>query len=290
MKFWVLTGSIENWERAISGNFWGVREGLKKFYDKLSIGDVLIFYVKVPVSGIIGLGIVESKFTQNTPFWADEIKENKVIYPYRFEFKTKYIIPQPSWKENKVKINDLNVNIRSGLNSFKNKDTINSLLKRLDDSWNTKFIELTGREMKEEITEVKKPLNLHDELKNKLKEIGEIEGFLSQKEFSIPGYTLDVVWRTANVVGGVPKYVFEVQIGGDIKHALTNLKHAFDIWGFPKLFLIAQDSDIQKANQLMAGAFHEIKDRLKTVSVEKITRLYDLQIEDYKLKKEIGIP
>lgn len=289
MRFWSLSGTMENWERAIAGSLWGVRSGLKTFWDKLEVGDILFFYVVAPVSGIVGIGKVESKFEQQTPFWSDEVNENKVIYPYRFEFKVNYIVPQPQWKENKIKIQDLNIGFRSGMNPVTNKDAAKSLLIRLDESWHTNFATLTEA-ISEKVIEKPKPTNLHEEIKQKLKEIGEIEGFLSEKEYSIPGYQFDVVWRSANVVGGVPKYVFEVQVGGDIKHALTNLKHAFDLWGFPKLFLIAQQNNVQKASQLMSGAFHEIKDKLKLVPIEKIIRLHEVQIEDFKLKKEIGIP
>jgi hypothetical protein len=29
MRIWISTGTAENWETAISGNIWGVVEGLK---------------------------------------------------------------------------------------------------------------------------------------------------------------------------------------------------------------------------------------------------------------------
>ena len=86
MKFWLLAGSLENWDRAISDNVWGVREGLKRFWDQISIGDILVFYATSPVSGVIGIGKVESKLKQDKPLWPDEVRENKVIYPYRFGF------------------------------------------------------------------------------------------------------------------------------------------------------------------------------------------------------------
>lgn len=40
MKFWSLFGSLENWDRGISGNIWGVREGLKGKWDKISKDDI----------------------------------------------------------------------------------------------------------------------------------------------------------------------------------------------------------------------------------------------------------
>jgi hypothetical protein len=286
MRFWTLTGDMENWERAISSSVWGVREGRKNLWDRLEVGDMLFFYIKKPVSGIVGTGRVIRKFEQKTPFWADEVRENKVIYPYRFEFKIDYIIPQTRWRDDAVKIQDLGVGVIGGMNPLTNEDTVKSLITRLDKSWNT-TLSLRPEEGLEK-PEKAKPVNLHDEIKQKLKEIGEIEGWLSEIEYRTSGYQFDVVWRKANVSGAVPRYVFEVQIGGDIKHALTNLKHAFDLWE-PKLFLIAQEEDIQKANELMEGAFHEIRGNLKLIQIEKIKELHEIQIKDFKLKSEIGI-
>src|SRR6266516_4418502 len=168
MRFWLLSGSLENWERAISGSVWGVREVLKNFWDKMETGDIVFLYVVSPIGGVIGIGKVESKFEQRTPIWADEVKENKVIYPYRFEFKINYIIPQPQWKENKIKIQDLKISFRSGINSIPNREAVKSLLSRIDESWKTSFISLI-KKLSENIIEKKKPVNLHDEIKQKLK-------------------------------------------------------------------------------------------------------------------------
>ncbi len=88
---WILTGNEENWEIAISSKIWGVREGnLKKQWDKLNSGDLLFFYAKSPVSGLVGLGLAGDKFRQNKPLWPDEVREKKVIYPYRFDLQIVY--------------------------------------------------------------------------------------------------------------------------------------------------------------------------------------------------------
>jgi predicted RNA-binding protein len=289
MKFWVLSGSLNNWDKGISDNIWGVRVGLKKSWEKLQKGDMLIFYVTNPISGVIGIGSVEDIFEQKNPLWPDEIKENKVIYPYRFEFKVLYIVPKPNWNENKINIKDLKINYRAGLNPLANKESIKTFLERIDTSWNTKFGEIIKEEkIIESIIEIK-PRSLHDDIKNRIKEIGEIEGFISEIEYSEPPYRFDVVWRSSKVVGGVPKYVFEVQIGGDIQQALAKLKHAYDKWGFPRLFLICNQEDVNRVNQYLGGTFHEIKDRLNVILVEKIVKLHEIQTEDFKLKKEIGL-
>lgn len=85
IKYWVLSGSAENWETAFESNIWGVREGsLKKLWVNISNGDTPFFYCLSPVSGVIGFGKCQSSFKQDKPLWTDEIRESKVIYPYRW--------------------------------------------------------------------------------------------------------------------------------------------------------------------------------------------------------------
>ena len=171
-NFWILTGDTENWKIAIRDKLWGLRDkiALKKHWDKLQIGDYLFFYVKSPISGIIGFGEVKSKIIQDKPIWVDEIKENKVIYPYRFEIDIEYCIPIHLWENNNVSIKDLRLNFWAGINPQKNEEEIKKLIYRIDENWNTnlslKFIE----EVKEKI-EYK---SLHDKIKDLIFEIGNI--------------------------------------------------------------------------------------------------------------------
>jgi len=283
MKFWLLAGSLENWDRAISDNVWGVREGLKRFWDQISIGDILIFYATSPVSGVIGIGKVESKLKQDKPLWPDEVRENKVIYPYRFGFIAEYVVSKPYWQNNKINIRDLRIQYRSGLNSISDKDALKTLFGRMDSVWNTKLISLVS--VKEE-KKIEKPLNLHDEMKEKILEIGKIERFISETEYPMNSQRLDVVWR--RVAASVPTYVFEVQIGGNVYQALAKLKHAYDIWN-SNIFLIIRRESIGNVEELLGGVFHEIKYKLKIITTDKIYRLFEIQKEDVGLKSELGL-
>jgi hypothetical protein len=157
----------------------------------------------------------------------------------------------------------------------------------MDGDWNTE-LRLLLEKGPEEVPAGKIPkVNLHDEIKEKLLELGKIEGYIAEKEYIIPdlGERLDVVWR--RVAASVPTYVFEVQIGGNLHQALAKLKHAYDIWN-SNIFIISEDKDTQKINQLISGTFHEIKDRIRVLTVDKIKKVYDVQIEDNRLKREIG--
>jgi len=284
MGVWISVGTPENWETAISGNIWGVVEGLKSTWEKLQKGDILLFYATSPIKGVIGVGRIKNKFKQDKPLWAKEIKENRVIWPYRYDFEVEFLLPRSDWENKKVSITGLNVNIRSGLNFIKDREAVKILLQRMDEAWNTELIRLV-----EEIPE-KVPLkkvSIHDEIKEKLLELGKIEGYIAEKEYVIPdlGERLDVVWR--RVAASVPTYAFEIQIGGNLHQALSKLKHAYDIWN-SNIFLISIKEDLPKINQLLSGTFHEIRERIRVLDVEKINEVYELQVKDHKLKKEIG--
>lgn len=49
--------------------------------------------------------------------------------------------------------------------------------------------------------------------------IGDMNKLLSQKDYRVKNTVIDVVWR--RVEKGSPTYVFEIQVGGDIYHALS---------------------------------------------------------------------
>jgi len=286
MEIWLSTGTEENWDTAISGNIWGVVEGLKHYWDRINKGDLLFFYAKAPVKGIVGVARIENKFKQDKPLWAKELKENKVIWPYRYDFKVEFVLPRSEWETKKVSVNDLKVGIQAGLNPIKDKESIKLLLQRINQSWNTNLTLLLEEPA---VKTVEKPtISIHDEIKEKLIQLGRIENYITEKEYIIPdlGERLDVVWR--RVAASVPTFVFEVQIGGSLHQALSKLKHAYDIWN-SNIFIISGEKDIQKIGQLTSGTFHEIHDRIKVISVEKFNEVYELQVEDNRLKKEIGL-
>jgi len=90
------------------------------------------------------------------------------------------------------------------------------------------------------------------------------------------GGKLDVVWR--RVERGSPTYVFEVQIGGDLYHAIGKLKHAHDLWN-SNIYLIITERDSTKCYELLSGTFHEIKGKIqKLYELKKAYRDYETQL------------
>lgn len=284
-NFWILTGNEENWETALNSNVWGVREGnLVRYWEKLNKGDFLFFYVKSPITGIIGVGEVESKFKQNEPLWSDEIRENKVIYPYRFGFRTLGVLKPSNWRKDALVVRDIKVGIQAGMNPLGNRESIKELINRVKEKWELSTLEL-GEQPKIDLKNQPLP-SIHNQVRDKLQEVGILEGFISEKEYPIDGERLDVAWR--RVVRGVITKVFEVQVSGSPHQALAKLKHAFDLWNSEPYLIIDESSKI-KVNELLSGTFHELKPFIKVIPLEKVETLYQLLTNEKTLKEEFGL-
>jgi predicted RNA-binding protein len=285
MTIWILTGNEENWETAFnSGNIWGVREGnLVKRWEKLQKGDLVLFYVKSPIKGIIGFGKIESKFKQDKPLWPDEVRAKQVIYPYRFDFQILGLLSPEKWKEEFLSLSDLSISIQAGVNPIAKKEVVEEIINRVNDKFN---VSINAPEIKEPLKEKEVGKSLHNQIRDKLVEIGQMERFISEKEYPIDGERLDATWR--RVARGVPTKVFEVQIGGSPHQALSKLKHAFDLWN-SEPFIIVDQENLRKVEELLSGTFHELHPYIRIILADKVQDLYDSLTKETSLKKAFGI-
>lgn len=241
----------------------------------------LLFYVKSPVTGIIGAGILESKFKQDKPLWPDEVREKRVIYPYRFDFHILGVISPEKWRTEAISIRDLRVGIQAGVNPVRDPQIIKEIIERVNERWKVEY------EFKPEKKKAKKPsISLHDQIKERLFEIGRLENFISEKEYLLDGEKLDVAWR--RVVRGVPTKVFEVQIGGSIHQAFSKLKHAFDLWN-SEPYLIIDEKSKRKAKELLSGTFHELEPHVKVIPLDKVNQFYKLLMGEKEIRGVFGL-
>ena len=266
-RWWLAVGLPGHWEVAFkNGNIWGLRESLKAHWESLSNGDGILFYATDPVKGVIGHGVIRSKFKQDKPLWPQEVRENRVIWPYRFEFDVAYCLPREAWESRRL--------------------TSEKLMPRIG-------FQPISEELAVQIVsgfpggmKPGKEESIHESIKAKLVEIGRIQKMIAESEYDMDGGKLDVVWR--RVERGVPTYVFEVQVGGDLYHAMTKLKHAYDLWN-SNIFLIVAGSDVGKAQELLKGAFHEIQGKIRIIESDKIIELFNLKKTYRDLEAQLGI-
>jgi len=126
----------------------------------------------------------------------------------------------------------------------------------------------------------------HDTIKEMIYRIGVLQGKISEKEAIVDNYRIDVIWK--RIAKADPYIVFEVHIHGNLEEALTKLKHARDIWN-SKPVLVTTKEMIDKAKNIASGAFHEIYDELKIISLEEIEELYRKK-EEYKIiESKLGL-
>lgn len=255
-NFWIVPGSERNWKQALtSKGIWGLEE---KTFDKIywlaiEPNDVILFYVTGRVKGVIGYGIVRSKFYQDVPLWDAEIRQARVKWPLRFEFDIEFLLPENRWADEKISIPG-GAHFRQPLFLMQGED-VDPIIQELNPSASVKSLQEvpistpTAKKV-EEISPT------HKNIKNQLLEIGKLQAYVASLEFPMEAERLDVVWR--RLPESVPTYAFEVQVGGDLYHALGKLKHAHDIWN-SRIFLVASADDLGAVNQLLSGTFHEDK-------------------------------
>ena len=287
LKYWILSGSAENWVTALEENIWGVREGnLVKSWEKISNGDILFFYCLSPISGLIGYGKCQAKFKQDKPLWPDEIRENKLIYPYRWQFESIYVLPRYKWETAGITLGGkIKIGFRAGLNRVKNQVSIELLNEKINMEWQSKVIDGPMSVFLEEAILVKAP-NQHNQLKKLLMKLGDLKGFIVEEEYRMDGQRLDVIWK--RIPQGVPTFVFEVQIGGNVTEALGKLKHAYDLWN-SNLYIIINNKDSGKVQTLLSGTFHEISDKLTVILATEIEEFYEIKIIEARIGEKLKL-
>jgi len=284
-NFWIVPGSEDNWKLAlISKGTWGIEETKYKkvFWLAIAPNDMILFYVTRQVKGVIGYGTIRSKFYQDVPVWDEEKREGHVKWPLRFEFDIDFLLPENRWQDEKIPVRG-GGDFRQPL-ILKEWEEIQPIIKALNPNVSTEL--LRDISLPTPFRETKEISPTHNEIKKLLMEIGKFQGYIADTEFCMEKERLDAVWR--RLPESVPTYVFEVQVGGDLYHALGKLKHAHDIWN-SRIFLVASAEDLSAVNKLLSGTFHEIKSILRFIEIEKILSLHQSKQNIYHLETDLGL-
>lgn len=284
-QFWIVPGSEANWQQALTAKgIWGLEDKPidRIYWLALAPDDILLFYVSGKVKGVVGYGVVRSKFRQDVPLWDDEIREGRVKWPLRFEFDVEFLLPQSRWSIDKVPLSR-GGQFRQPL-ILKNPDESSAIIKQLNPK--AEIVSLRNTSVFAVPPEVQEVSPSHESIKKWLSEIGRLQGYVADVEFPMGAERLDAVWR--RLPESVPTYVFEVQVSGDLYHAVGKLKHAHDIWN-SRIFLIGSKDIVPVVNKLLSGTFHEIKSALRFIEIEKIQQLHQSKWHIFDVEKELGL-
>ena len=290
MNHWLVVGTKQNWDTAFKhGKIWGLKETQRHLWESLNENDVVLFYATRPVGGIIGYGVVRTKFKQNKPLWPDELKEHKAIWPLRFEFDVESCLPPDKWASEKVVSKELwpraGFQLLGENTGEKLVSSMGAVQYAVKDT-EPLLVSETTVGFVSVVEKIESTLPSHDEVKKTLVQIGKLQNYICQEEYPFDIGRLDVVWR--RVEQSVPTYVFEVQVGGDVYHALAKLKHAFDLWN-SHIFIVAFEAERNKVENLLSGTFHEIGNRIKFIKLEQVEELYKRKKFYLDFERELGI-
>jgi hypothetical protein len=282
---WVVPGSEANWQQALTARgIWGLEDKpLDRIYWlALAPDDILLFYVSGKVKGIVGYGVLRSKFRQDVPLWDEELRQGHARWPLRFEFDVEFLLPQDRWSNDKVPLSG-GGHFRQPL-FLRDLDETSSIIKQLNPTAAMALLKEPSVFARAPETQEISPT--HEGIKNSLSEIGRLQGFVVDVEFPMGAERLDAVWR--RLPESVPTYVFEVQVAGDLYHAVGKLKHAHDIWN-SRIFLIGSRDDLPNVNKLLSGTFHEIKSALRFIEIEQVQQLHQSKWQIFTVERELGL-
>ncbi|MBN1842593.1 MAG: hypothetical protein JW883_09980 [Deltaproteobacteria bacterium] len=264
---WVAVGDEANWERELENGIWGLVPQLEHHWLKIRPGDLVLFYCKVPVKGFVGAGIIRTKFKQDRPLWKEELQENRVIWPFRFEFDVTHLLPLGGWQSQAVSNRKSNLAILAGINPIIETEKALSVLEKLQFT-------------------VVKPAKQETEIASTILEIGRIQRMVVEAEYPVDGDALDVIWK--RTIRSVPTFAFCVNLSDDFNRSIKPLKHSFDLWN-SRPFLITGEKQIKKVNDVTFGFYYEFASALKVLSVSQVHELYDSKRKYYDLEEEYGL-
>jgi predicted RNA-binding protein len=304
-KVWIFSVTPENWLIVASRNIWGVKSD--KVRKRIARGDVIVFFVKGsrPPCFMGAYEVVSDWYPSTEITWHDEQKAGKIIYPFKVDIRP-------------IQLGTANVkNLLDKLSFIEHKDAWSTYLMGAPANFKRPISEEDFQIILDELR--KPPVNVsfrpisieekppkevlmaqsttspitHKDLVNMIKEIGEMLCFVVRVEDFTPDriYRCDVTWR--DYEEHPPLKVFEVEVSGNVDHALASLAHAYDVWRPESLYLVVLDErDLERAKKLieprLKGAFSRLRGKLRVLTWKEITTLYSILNQQKDLIKELA--
>lgn len=126
----------------------------------------------------------------------------------------------------------------------------------------------------------------HTEIRDKLREVGRLEGFpASDTEYAINGEFLDTVWK--KTLESVPKFAFEVSVGGDLRRALAKLRRAWILWNSQVRLVTTEDQETT-AIWLLDGTYPEMVKDARIVTCNLVRELYVVLSNRQPFRERLG--
>ncbi len=302
-SYWIFPVTAPHWEIVKARSIWAVR--WERIRDKIKKNDILIFYlVGSDPPAIVGIYEVEGEWRRaEKPVWPEELEIREIKYPWQMSLNkismgamdVRKNLQELSFVENKAV---WGVYLRGSPGNF-GRPINQTDFELIYNELNNPPIEINvaapkGRIEEEHDVEAeredkeaqKKGLPRHYDLRDMIQEIGKMKKLVSEVEYPIDGWRLDVIWRKP--VRKNPDQAWEVQIGGNFYEALAKLKHAWDIWGSEPFLVTTKKYEVE-AQKLLGGTFHEMGSVMRIIHYEHVVRWHQLLKDATNLEREIGL-
>ncbi|MBN2415248.1 hypothetical protein JXO52_05375 [bacterium] len=267
MNTWVAVGDQENWVSGFENGIWGLVPKLENHWKRLQSGDMVLFYCKAPIKGFIGAGIIRSKFKQTAPYWKEELEENRIIWPFRFEFDLIHLIPHNQWQAQAISNGEYNLAKLAGLNPVADEKKALAILEQL-----------------QMVTE--KSVSFNKNISAQIAEIGKIQRMVVELGYHVDNQLLDVIWK--RTIRSVPTFGFAVNLRDDIENSLIPLKHAHDLWN-TRPFIVTTKERKKDVIDVSSGLFHDFSPSLQVLDTVQIDELYQSKKRYFELEEKYGL-
>ena len=117
-SYWLVIGTQENLQTSLKIGVWGLPSLYNRSLEKMHVGDIILFYAKNPIKGVIGYGVITSKNGESKPIFSEEIELGSVFYPLRISFGSTISLPENQWMTKSVRP-PKEIPLRNGLQHLK---------------------------------------------------------------------------------------------------------------------------------------------------------------------------
>jgi len=295
LKHWVWSVTSQNWEIVKEKKVWAVKNELRT--RRVSKGDSIIFYVKRSGSFKGVFQVVSDWYNAEDVKWSDE--DGEIKYPFECKLEI-------------IRLGDAVFNeLIPKLQFVKGRTSPHFALQahstgpgNYGHDISQHDYELILSEMREdeeiipadESTEIDEESNEHENIIEKLEEIGSSLGFEpsidKEDTYIAKGCIVDLVWVAKVATIGPIKYVFEVQSKGSKKSLITNLIQSINNPMVKRVIAVSDKKQLEnikeQINQMRALS-ESSKQMFVYLDISQINKIYEVipTLQEFKSQLQL---
>ena len=286
MAYYVMTGPHAHWTYGLKNKVWGVRKEsptLQGIWSRINAGDDAILYCS-RISVVLGTARIVGRREKREPWWFEELQSGENIYQYIIDLDDLTLLVEPDAQEDEWKKHGLS-NVRE-LGITRGHITRGANPIKTDGEQIFQRTYEAVRKQRHAGKRIASESPQHDRIRERIYEIGLLLDRPAAKEYKINNKRLDVVWK--RIPQGVPSFVFEVHVAGNLYAAFAKLKHAWDLWN-SKPVLVTTDQHMEEARNWLSGSFHEMQHVAVILDWADVARFHQSLERVSEIRSKLGL-